>query len=99
MTRWRGASLTESHDDAGGSFCRRWSWSFVGGTLLVMLRGLGKNRQQNIGRQRTSGISALPLPHFLKRLLLKLSGLFFDCQLWFQTRAPRQVGIQFTIKT
>lgn len=88
MTRRRRPAVALGDDDARRTFFGR---SAVGGGLLVMRRRLRVNREDDVRRQRSPRLDALPLPHFLQRLLLKLSGLFFDRQLGLQTRASHEV--------
>lgn len=85
-------------DDAGGTL-----FDVTGDTVgrggLVVLGRLRVDGQKDVGGQRSSGISALPLPHFLESLLLELPGLLLHRQLGFETRASHEVRIQTAVKS
>lgn len=53
----------------------------VGRRVLVVLRGLGVDGQEDVRGQGAPGISVLPLPHFLQCLLLELPRLLLHRQL------------------
>lgn len=78
MTGRGGPSLTLCDDNTRGA-------------VHVGRREFWEDGQDDVGRQRSLGISGSSLCHFLECLLLELSRLFLHRQLGLQTWAPQQV--------
>lgn len=91
-------SICVGDDDAGWTIPNL-AGDAVGGRVLVVLRRLREDRQEDVRGQGAPGISVLPLPHFLQCLLLKLPRLLLHRQLGLQTRAAHVIRVQAAIES
>lgn len=95
----RGRPSVGVGDDDAGRAVPDLAGDAVGGRVLVVLRGLGVDGQEDVGGQGAPGIPVLPLPHFLQRLLLELPRLLLHRQLGLQTRAAHEVRVQAAVES